>query len=59
MRKWEKWDRQIKKETTGCNIVLQFKGLVPGGIEAALHSFGLLFALTSGIWDQFKLHVGV
>lgn len=39
--------------------VLQFEGLVPGGVEAALNSFGLLFALTSRIRDQFQLHIGV
>lgn len=38
---------------------LQFEGLIPDGVEAALYGLGLLFTLTAGIRDQFKLHVGV
>lgn len=40
-------------------VVLQLKGLVPDGVEAAFDGLGLLFALAAWIWDQFELHVGV
>lgn len=40
-------------------MVSQFEGLVPGGVEAALDGLCLLFALTSGVWDQFQLHIRV
>lgn len=57
-----KTDRKVNKirdHQTWCNKALQFKGLIPGGVEAALYGLGLLFTLAAGIWDQFKLHVGV
>lgn len=38
---------------------LQFKGLIPGGVEAALDGLGLLLALVARVRDQFQLHVGV
>lgn len=38
---------------------LQFKGLVPGGVEAALDGLGLLLALVARVRDQLQLHVGV
>lgn len=49
-------------QTTRINkksAALQFKSLIPGGVEAALYGLGLLLALAAGIWDQFELHVGV
>lgn len=42
-----------------CEKSLQFKGLVPGGVEATLDGLGLLFGLIARVWDQFELHVGV
>lgn len=41
------------------NEVSQSKSLVPGGVEATFDGFGLLLALTLGIWDQLELDVGV
>lgn len=53
MKKWN----NLKKKTL--SLVLQFKGLVPDRVEAALDGLRLLFALTPRVWDQFQLHVGV
>lgn len=52
-------DREIRDHEHGGTKALQFKGLIPGGVEAALYGLGLLFTLTARIWDQFELHVGV
>lgn len=60
--KREETERKIKairNHQTWCNKALQFKGLIPGGVEAALDGLGLLFTLAAGVWDQFKLHIGV
>lgn len=51
--------KQTGSRRTCSGEALQFKGLIPGGVEAALYSFGLLFTLVAGIWDQFKLHIGI
>lgn len=50
---------EIRNHRARCNGALQFKGLIPGGVEAALYGLGLLFTLAAGIWNQFKLHIGV
>lgn len=63
---WKRRDVDKNREMMGkekrgirCIKALQFKGLVPGGVEAALDGLGLLFTLTAWVWDQFELHVGV
>lgn len=61
-RKKAETDRRMNKirtQQTWCFEALQFKGLIPGGVQAALYGLGLLFTLAAGVWDQFKLHVGV
>lgn len=58
----ERRARDDKQETSKHgrrSRALQFKGLIPGGVEAALYGLGLLFTLIARIWDQFQLHVGV
>lgn len=41
------------------NEVSQSESVVPGGVEATFDGFGLLLALTLGIWDQLEFDVGV
>lgn len=46
--------------TLGCNnFNLQSECLVPLGVEGALDCFGLLFALTFGVRNEFQFHVGI
>lgn len=47
------------KEKVNQSPTLQFKSLVPDGVQAALYGLGLLFAFAAGIWDQFEFHVRV
>lgn len=50
---------KTKKEEERVEGDLQFKGLIPGGVEAALDGLGLLLALVARVRDQLQLHVGV
>lgn len=52
----------MKTKTNGKSAVeedVQFEGLVPGGVQAALDGLGLLLALAARVRDQLQLHVGV
>lgn len=39
--------------------VSQSESFIPGGVEATFDGFGLLLALTLGIWDQLELDIGI